>query len=464
MALLTFNANSIQKELVISENAVNQAMNECPKTTDTELDIFQQNIVDHFADSISEAHRSALEKLNELDLNRSSIETAIDGFSLSEIIDSAKRKMIHIYAQWHEILDNARQEEDAIRRSFKYFVYINKLNRKASYPDSLVFHWAFVILAVLLESVVNSFFFATGSDLGLLGGLFQALFISLSNIGSALLIGIYVLPYKNHVDSKKQFRAKVFTAIYIFLAFVFNLATAHYRMLLESDPLNAKANAISHLIQDPFGINYESWNLLIIGMMFMIVALIKGYKSDDVYPGYGEIHRKFKAASDYHGKRLEALNAINLVIDECIKEADVVRRDVRRKIHTFKNSISQSEEVVLKFSKFLESAESLCNKSLWEYRDANVRVRSSKPPAYFSQKHSYNNYSIQVDLTEEKATCSKIENRLQEIESRERQKLHEGLREVNEQAIEEITGLFEKIKNDENKDDKKVAKNNKRGS
>ena len=223
MAGFAINANAIKNELNLSEKATDQAMNENPKTDDTELDIYQQNIIDSVSSSLVDSRHAALEELNRLDSNRRNIEKDIEGFSLNQILETAKNKIIRLRAEWREILDTAKQEEGAVLRNYRYFIYQNKLKREACYPDSAVLHWAIIILAVLLESVVNSFFFANASDLGLLGGLFQALFISISNIGSALLMGIYVLPYKNHVDIRKQFRAKIATASYIFFVFLFNL-------------------------------------------------------------------------------------------------------------------------------------------------------------------------------------------------------------------------------------------------
>ncbi len=444
MTAFTLTAKTISKELNLSENATDQAMNESPKTADTELDIYQQNIVDHVSDSIVDSRHLALEELNRLDLARKNVEKDIQGFSLNQIIESAKHKIIRLHAEWHEILDNAKKEEGAVLRNYRYFLYKNKLNREASYPDSAVLHWAFIVLAVLFESIVNSFFFANASDLGLLGGLFQALFISLSNIGSALLMGIYVLPYKNYIDSKKQFRAKFATAFYIFFVFLFNLGAAHYRTLLEDDPLNAKINTIPHLIQDPLGINFEAWNLLIIGMLFVIAALIKGYKSDDVYPGFGEMHRKLKNASNHREKRIDAMKAINRIIDEHSRQAVSLAENAKLKIKNYKDSIFQSEKVVSRFAKFVESAENICNNVLWEYRNANMRVRSSNPPAYFSQKHSFNKYLLQADLSEEKTICNRIEACLNQIQNNEEQKLNDGLRKINEKALEGITNFFGK--------------------
>ena len=444
MAGFAINANAIKNELNLSEKATDQAMNENPKTDDTELDIYQQNIIDSVSSSLVDSRHAALEELNRLDSNRRNIEKDIEGFSLNQILETAKNKIIRLRAEWREILDTAKQEEGAVLRNYRYFIYQNKLKREACYPDSAVLHWAIIILAVLLESVVNSFFFANASDLGLLGGLFQALFISISNIGSALLMGIYVLPYKNHVDIRKQFRAKIATASYIFFVFLFNLGAAHYRTLLEDDPLNAKVNTIPHLIQDPLGINFEAWNLLIIGMLFVIVALLKGYKSDDVYPGFGDMHRNLKNASNHRGKRIEAMKSINRTIDEYSRQAVSSAQNARQKIKNYKDSIFQAEEVVSMFAKELESAENVCNNALWESRSANMRVRSSKPPTYFSKKHSLSEYLLEADLSEEKSNCNKIEALFNEIQNNEEQNLQDGLRAINEKALEDITEFFGK--------------------
>jgi len=444
MANVILNAKALQKELNLSETAADQAMTENPKTADTELDIYQQNIVDAVSNPIVDSRNAALEELNRLDSTRGNIENDIEGFSLNPIIESAKHQIIRQKAECHEVLDNAKQEEGAVLRNYKYFLSQNKLNRAASYPDSAVLHWAFIILAVLFESIVNSFFFQDTGNLGLLGGLFQALFISLSNIGSALIVGILVLPDKNHVDTKKQFRAKAVTSSYIIFIFLFNLGAAHYRTLLESDPLNAKINTIPHLIHDPLGINFEAWNLLILGMLFVIVALIKGYKSDDVYPGFGEMHRNLLNASNHRGERIEAMKSINRIIDEHRRQAVNSIQNAKQKIKNYKDSIFQSEEVVSRFAKFVESAESVCNNVLWEYRSANVRVRNSKPPAYFSQKHSFSKYLLEADMSEEKAICHKIETRLNEIQKNEEERLNDALRKINEKALEDITEFFGK--------------------
>ena len=52
--------------------------------------------------------------------------------------------------------------------------------------------------------------------------------------------------------------------------------------------------------------------LFVIGIIFSLFALIKGYTSDDRYPGYGKIDRLFKEAlSAYEDAKKELIKKIN---------------------------------------------------------------------------------------------------------------------------------------------------------
>jgi hypothetical protein len=49
---------------------------------------------------------------------------------------------------------------------------------QANYPESKVLAFALLLAIVAAESIANSALFAKGSDLGILGGWFQAILIS----------------------------------------------------------------------------------------------------------------------------------------------------------------------------------------------------------------------------------------------------------------------------------------------
>ncbi|MDM8535866.1 hypothetical protein QUF70_03860 [Desulfobacterales bacterium HSG17] len=444
MNKFTLTLETVREKMRLSEHAADQAMRESPKTEDTEYDIFEQNTVDFISTELEDIRKSAEKELNQQKIMRDNIERDIQNFSLNQIVESAKNHVVRFHSELEEKLDSAKKKEAEAQRSYNLFCHQNQLTREPSYQDSKVLHVALIILAVLLESGINSFFFASASPIGILGGLFQAMFISISNVGSALLIGSILLPYKNHVDNKKQSRAKFFTTLYVICIFLFNLGAAHYRTLLDEDPFTAKIKTIPHLLQQPWSIDFEALNLLIIGMIFVVVALLKGYRFDDVYPGFGAMHRKLKSSPNYSGVRVEAKKSLNTLIDTQIRQAQTLLQNARSKIQSYKSSISQSQAIVSSFSKIVESAENVCNNALWEYRNDNAQIRSSQPPEYFSQKHSYSNHLFEIDLSEEKTACTRIEINLSEIQNAEEHKLNTALREINEQALLDITSFFKK--------------------
>ena len=190
-------------------------------------------------------------------------------------------------------------------RLLRVFKKTNGLIRDADYPESQIFQWAVIIALLVTESILNSYFFAQGSDLGLLGGFLQAFLISIANIGSALLMGAYILPWKNHIQtdendnplekwSMQKSIAVIAIPFYCILIFTFNLAVAHYRAQLEIQPIKAVINAMTTMAASPFGIgNFEAWVLCLMGLLFSSFALIKGYTSDDSYPGYGKMTRAY---------------------------------------------------------------------------------------------------------------------------------------------------------------------------
>ena len=56
----------------------------------------------------------------------------------------------------------------------------------------------------LVEAIINGLFFAQGSQTGIIGGVTQAIVLSLFNIGVALAFGLYWLPDLRHVAVLSQ--------------------------------------------------------------------------------------------------------------------------------------------------------------------------------------------------------------------------------------------------------------------
>ncbi len=116
--------------------------------------------------------------------------------------------------------------------SFKLFKSKNTLTQAPIYPESNVFHYSVIALIVLIETILNTVFFAAGSELGLIGGFASALIITCLNVLGAGLLGTLIIPLFFHIKIQLKISAVVLTAFYLWLSVVFSLLVGHYRSVI----------------------------------------------------------------------------------------------------------------------------------------------------------------------------------------------------------------------------------------
>ncbi len=446
--------NEIQKKLKVRDLAVQQGYLKLPKASDTDLDAPQLSIVQHFEDILNSTRTSTLDQKQDFqeELNRigNNMDDVVKLFQ--DIPKEADQKINRLLAESRDALIDARKEERTAKRNLKAFMINNELTRVPSYPESKIFHWSIVITALVVESVANSYFFSKGSDLGLLGGVLQALLISLFNIGSALFVGVYALPYMNHVERRFRSISAFGCSLYAIILLFFNLATAHYRAFLEADPVQAIILAIPHLFKNPFGINnFDAWVLFFIGGLFATFASIKGYTSDDSYPGFGREDRKYKEAEKrYKSEKQKILKRINEAIDKYHIKVIQILNETKRYSVEYRKLISNCLDIVKKFNEYSLSIEKTCNAILKYYRDINEEVRGVAPPKYFSNKYSFPDVVkciLNPDLEKEKKKAIDYENASDKY-MEDAQKTEELLRRLNDLTLNNIDEFFLKIEED----------------
>lgn len=193
------------------------------------------------------------------------------------------------------------------------------IDRPASYPDSHIMHFSILAGMVLVEGLINAYFFSKSSDLGLLGGWIQAITVAFTNvIASFFLIGFLGLRLLQNPDRIFSFVAAVIgVPIIVGLVVFLNYTAAVYRDLLE---LNAAALALGDLataavqqgtvasaedsILAPVtealrfeGIKtLEGLLLFILGVTFATIAAFKGATFDDRLIGYGVLQRRARSS------------------------------------------------------------------------------------------------------------------------------------------------------------------------
>lgn len=284
-------------------------------------------------------------------------------------------------------LRKLRVEERTELRNLKLFKAQNSLERLAKYPSSRIFHVAVIIFFLAVECAFNTYFFADGTDLGYLGGFFQAFAVATGNIALAFACGRLALPLMSHIKKSWVFVGACGFGVWMGLCLVYHLLVAHYRDLLLIDPDNAMLGAWGKFWASPFGFeSLESYVIMVIGIVISIAALIDGYKFDDAYPGYGKIDRDYR-------KKLAALESVETEVRSTMTESITSTetkisdrmKDYEEKYSKLADLYTGASSVVEYFDNIYQQVDEIVQTAVTTYRDANLKVRTDEAPVSFAR-------------------------------------------------------------------------------
>ena len=439
---------SLEQELGVTRYAREEGRRDKPARSDTTLDDHQRAIIGAINEKLNGARSYGEERLKEISVKLGSIDLRATTNALQNLKIDTEMQVERTRGRFHDRLMGLRQREREMLRELNFFQRINNLHRIAEYPESEILHWSIVATLVVVESIANSYFFAGGSDLGLLGGALQALLISCVNIGVALLAGVYLSRNLNHVNQTRKIFAGIGLATYVAFVMFFNLATAHYRMELAIDPLNAIFKALSSLVRDPFGIkDFDAVILLFVGIIFSIGAGIKAYLADDRYPGYGNVDRRFREADyEYQQAKQELREAVNTLVDQARTILHNYAEAARNANREFGALVAQGETLISEYFRHTAELRSSCHTLLNQYRTENQKIRSSPAPSYFQDYPpiDVDDRLPESDIDRHKKRLSTIGSELSEIE-KQASDVMQQLKDVNADALKGCESFFKTI-------------------
>lgn len=267
--------------------------------TDSSLPTTDEN---EFIDDVN----SYIHNLNEISTNQVTIVNKevvrlLDFEKYRNIMSKFKENATNLVTSFKYDEKKVQEERNNASSDLMGFRSDNNLHGReiAVYPESKLYHIAIIIAFIIIEAMVNSYFFGNASDLGLLGGFFTGLMTSLANVMLGIIAGFLFLRLGNHIDTTKKIIGKFFFALLLPIIFFLHLLIAHYRELLIKEPNSQIFSVINRVIEQPFGLqDLDSIILIVVGVFISIIAVWKGYTLDDPYPGYGEIYRRWKEKDD----------------------------------------------------------------------------------------------------------------------------------------------------------------------
>lgn len=382
------NVEELANELDVESKAKRHARKDAPDTSSKVPDVNEDEIKIYFKTTVAQAGTKVQEsagilkgEIFSINLNQQYVEISnyVEVFS-----NKAQTLLGSVKAEMKELTDIY----DKSVEDLEMFKTKNKIKREAFYPQSNILSIGMLLLFVLIESVFNGYFFAGGNDLGLLGGLIQAVVISIVNISLGVMIGLFLIPQMHHIDRVHFYLGLLGLIFTVVLGVIFNILVAHYRTALVHSPDNANEVAVQSFTNNMFYISeVDSWILFALGFIFFLAAAWKAYKFDDPYPGYGKLDRtKELAKAEILESYDHSIHDLEELYDESCLEIKELSSKAQRnlnKLNGYYTTLAHQNTILERYVELLSSAYAALIK---RYRHENIQHRSTPPPTFFDDE------------------------------------------------------------------------------
>lgn len=410
-AIAPITAHHLAESVKAGHHGASDAVENQPPAHATMLSQTEQTLVARAREHFNAIRQEAAASLNALQAeiaNRRELFTQQRFEGRVRSIEAAMRAMLNKHGSELE-----QRVYDALRakREYAFFNYENK-RRADPKLDKWQFILFFLVVPLVIESLLNGNFFAEASDFGLVGGAATAVIISALNIALGFFMGVGPARYCQHVKSSHLFWALPAYAGMIALIVLFNLAVGHYREMLIANPDARSFQVMPRMLENPFAIyDLKSVALVIIGCIVAFVSATKGYSAFGSYPGHAAAYKRWRqrwSAVEEERRRLDVellpeMEALRTQVDGFREEC----RDELGKLQSFKAKAEKARDLHISRLGQLRAAK---DAAMMQYREANLRVRTDLPPAYFSQSLNLAEIDQPGELPEYTAARRQIED------------------------------------------------------
>ena len=411
--------NELDQILRISSAAKQTAMAEEPKSDSMNLDETERSIISYCEREVQKANDLVYDKFSVFKQLMSKVTKAISDIESIKLLHETFRSEYQYNIRKNSGEAEIIQEEYNLAKKDLYsFKDEHKLIRQEQSSTKPLLNWAIVLAIVLAESMLNSSFFAKGSELGLLGGIIQAFVIVMINVLVANLV-VLLIRRRNliTISAMEKLGYTLLSGLMVAATVSFHFLVGHYRDALGINVETAYHYSVINFKANPFVLmDFESYILVFMGFLFFILLIIDLYKLKDPYPGYGEITQKFNKIKEEY----DALNF--MLLDD---ESDMTK-DINSRIELVKteaNSIYEEiqgihiakQKLENKYNEHLSSIQNLAITAIKSYRSMNTDMRTTPKPAYFNNEIEFNPTTVEFNYIDDKEKTVLLESAIQKL-------------------------------------------------
>jgi hypothetical protein len=308
-------------------------------------------------------------------------------------------------------LHGLRKDLTEAEDSLKGFKSDHRIRRPAEKKSVLGLITKLLVIALLVvaEIVANGYFLSGGNELGLVGGIIEALLFSVLNVGVAVFFALILVPNLYHRNIFRKLFGFLSLLAFFAWAAALNLGLAHYREAAGTrEPTAAFAqqarDAVMQRLQSrPLDLDqFESWLLFAIGVLFALVALVDGLSLVDKFPGYQKVADTMrKARQAYADERRAKIQDLSQVRQDYQDAVSELRTDIAKRRTEHQAILAHRLKLLNLFQEYQGQLEKAANQLLRTYRDANTAARSAPAPAHFLQPFKLDRLAGSIDGTTE---------------------------------------------------------------
>ena len=390
--------------------------------------------------------RSLLPKIAE---ERHNLSEAKAESQYRQSIENIKSEIISARDEYRQELHKSQLKLISTEGHLNSFKTINIVKHEPDHPHDIPHYLSVVFLILVVEALLNSFFWSKGSGHGLAGGYLMAIVLALANIALAILTGLG-FRYINLQGKNNKLIAIISAAIGItaILSLNFYIATTRNSIVSKLNP----ENSVKLLFQET-----ESIILFVLGIVFAAYATLKGYRLFGSIPGYRKVYDDYELA--FSGIK-EIENKIKNSIKNASDTALNKLSSVNSKISVAKQKASALSGEINILQKDFHAVTNQIELSLGQiinkYRATNSasRPQGIDVPAYFADPIVLNKQPTE-DLGSLIDDCSELNQAIEITSSELTDIIKLETNEINQIKAESIgqslTDYFDGIKSDARK-------------
>lgn len=373
-----------------------------PATHSANLDEVEHSIVERIYAERNSAHQQLVDQLETYSHRLGALDFQGRFAAIQHAAPAAVGEFNAEALQGRDVLNRLRRtlvENERERDGFRKWHRLERAPQVSSGVGTFL-KIAFLFFLFVVETYINGVFLAKGNELGLLGGVVEALVFAVLNVVVSFFLGLLGV---RQINCRGIFR-NVIGIVSIVCWFVFaaglNLALAHYREISGSLYEDAGARVLRRLAMSPTGLSdIKSWLFFALGCVFSTAALIDGIFYTDRCPGYGELEKRVLRAHDAYMDDKNILIAdLKDIREDAIEQMEEAQRDLGKRRGEHDAILEGRARFLALFEQFQDQLQRTANALLSKYRSANRQARSSDAPARYDHPFTMDRIKVASDL------------------------------------------------------------------